>query len=921
MNIFSLFAVFAFIFYLFLGYYTLKKDSKALLNRVFFALCLSFALWAFSYIFFYSAPDKESAFFWYHISAPGWTLFPAISLHFILILTEKNRLLKNWWTYIVLYAPAALFLNKTWTDILLVKDLVRCGSSWCEVAPEFSIWFFAYVAYYTVFIISELVIAAIWAFRSKSSRIKKQISFIVATAFPALMLSIVTDTIMPLAGIYALPSIASLLILIWVLGIWYSMYKYSLMTITPSIAADKIVSHMMDMLILLNKEGRITKVNQQTEKILNCHESKIVGMPFEMFVSRTDRLNKALSSISVSDSHTYVYEDELRCSSGEMVPVKLSFSLISDSSSEPLGIVVVCQDVRQMRQLQQEIMQREIAQETLLAAESKFRGLVEQSLVGIYIVQDDKLKYVNPKFAEIFGYSRQEILHNKSMLDLVSEASRVDVGTSLVECSGRSAKDIHYCFRGRRRDGELIEVEANGICTEYNGMPAVIGTVLDVTQRKQMEETIRYQAYHDPLTGLPNRLLFNDRLTLAIANAHRNKQLLAVLFLDLDYFKTINDTLGHSVGDQLLREVAGLIKERLREGDTVSRMGGDEYTILLNNISDPDDATRIAKEILTAIDRRWDICGHSFYVSASMGVSIYPSDGETADMLFKNADAAMYHVKDQGRNSYHFYSPAMNVKAFEQMMLENNLRHALQRSEFELHYQPQFEIPEKKIVGVEALLRWNHPERGLMYPKQFLQLAEKTGLIIPIGEWVLNNACRQYSLWEKNGFSNVRIAVNISTSQLRQKDFVAKVQDIIAATGIPPQMLELEITEHMAMLNIDTIISNLNRLADMGILISIDDFGTGYSSLSYLKRLPIHHLKIDQSFIKDLTTDPNESSIANAVIMIAKSLNLQTIAEGVETEEQLQFLERSKCDKVQGFLYSKPLTTTDLESRYLSKLF
>ncbi|MCE5312466.1 MAG: EAL domain-containing protein [Nitrospiraceae bacterium] len=921
MSVFSVFAIFAFIFYVFLGYYTLKKDSRAVLNRVFFALCMSFAIWAFSYIFFYSADNKEAAFFWYHLSAPGWTLFPAISLHFVLILTEKRKILSRWWAYPALYMPAAAFLLKTWTGTLLVQELVKCGTSWCEVAPEGSVWLWAYVAYYTVFILGELLIAGLWAFRSDSIRRKKQISIIIATACPTLLLSIVTDTIMPVVGIYAIPSIASILILIWVFGIWYSMYRYSLMAITPSIAVDEIISRMVDVLILLAPDGCVIKVNQQAENILQHTEREMTGRHFSAFVSDPERFKNALSTISRNGASCESYEDEFITKSGAGIPAKLSISLIRDNGEELIGFVVVGHDVRQMKQLQQEIMQKEMVQETLLAAESKFRGLVEQSLVGIYIVQDDKLKYVNPKFAEIFGYSREEILNDKSMLDLVVEESRVAVGASLGQCSNKSARDIHYNFKGSRRDGTVIDVEANGICTEYNGMPAVIGAVLDITQRKQMEETIRYQAYHDPLTGLPNRLLFNDRLTLAIANAHRNSQFLAVLFLDLDHFKTINDTLGHSVGDQLLREVAAVIKERLREGDTVSRMGGDEYTIILNDISEADDAAKIAKEILSAIDRRWDIGGHSFHVSASMGVSIYPTDGETTDALLKNADAAMYHVKEQGRNSYHFYSPAMNVKAFEQMMLENNLRHALERCEFELHYQPQFEISEKKIVGVEALLRWHHPERGLMYPKQFLQLAEKTGLIIPIGEWVLNNACMQFSAWKDNGFPDMRIAVNISTSQLRQKNFVHTIQDVLTASGMPPHMLELEITEHMAMLNIDTIISNLNRLSDMGILISIDDFGTGYSSLSYLKRLPIHHIKIDQSFIKDLTDDPNEASIANAVILIAKSLNLQTIAEGVETEEQLRFLQRSRCDKVQGFLYSKPLSTSELETRYLSQLF
>jgi len=431
--------------------------------------------------------------------------------------------------------------------------------------------------------------------------------------------------------------------------------------------------------------------------------------------------------------------------------------------------------------------------------------------------------------------------------------------------------------------------------------------------RKRAEDTVERQAHYDLLTNLPNRTTFRDRLTVALAQAGRNRKMLAVLFVDLDRFKTIVDTLGHTIGDQVLRGVAERLGASLEEGDTLARMGGDEFVILLPQINRADRAVRVAQRIIEAIKPPFHFDRNELHITMSIGITLFPYDGEDADTLLKNADTALYRAKEQGRNNYQLYTPAMNARAFERLALENSLRRAVERKEFLMYYQPQIDVRTQTIVGAEALLRWQHPDLGIVYPSEFISIAEETGLITQLGEWVLRTACMQNKVWQKAGLPPITVAVNLSARQFQQQDLVENVARILKETGLDARWLEMEITEGIAMQNADYTNVLLRGLKEMGVRVALDDFGTGYSSLNYLKKFPIDTLKIDQSFVRDLTTDANDAAIANAVIVLAHSLKLKVIAEGVETRQQEAFLLEHHCDLIQGFLFSSPLPAAAFE--------
>jgi diguanylate cyclase (GGDEF)-like protein/PAS domain S-box-containing protein len=425
---------------------------------------------------------------------------------------------------------------------------------------------------------------------------------------------------------------------------------------------------------------------------------------------------------------------------------------------------------------------------------------------------------------------------------------------------------------------------------------------------------LNYLAYYDVLTGLPSRTLFQDRLGQALTSANRHESKLAVLLLDLDDFKNINDSLGHNAGDQLLKQFATRLAGSLREGDTAARLGGDEFVAILDNVASEEDATLVAQKILKLNIEPFTIDGHKLFVTCSIGISFYPKDGEDAETLLKNADAALYRAKDLGRNNAQFCSAEMNAKALQRLTLENNLRHALERQEFLLHYQPRVDLHSGEITGMEALVRWQHPEQGLIPPGRFIPAAEDSGLIVPLGAWVLHTACAQNKAWQATGLKPVCMAVNLSARQFRQQDLVEVVTRILQETGLDAAYLELELTESMVMQNVETTIATLTRLKAIGVKFSIDDFGTGYSSLSYLKRFPIDYLKIDQSFVRDISTDPDDAAITKTIISMAHDLGLRVIAEGVETQEQETFLRLHHCDEMQGYLFSKPVSAEQVEA-------
>lgn len=464
-----------------------------------------------------------------------------------------------------------------------------------------------------------------------------------------------------------------------------------------------------------------------------------------------------------------------------------------------------------------------------------------------------------------------------------------------------------------------VNLQAEAVFDDQLKALSIVGTAQDISERKRSEREIHRLAYFDSLTGLPNRTLFKDRVTQALSHARRYQTTLATLFLDLDRFKAINDTLGHHIGDLLLKSVADRLADSVRHSDSVgrsvdqepthelARLGGDEFTVLLTNLRDVQDAGKVARRILEALTKPFLINGHEIFVTVSVGIAIFPTDGDSVDMLLKHADNAMYHAKEQGRNNYQFYSTAMNAAANERLVMESELRHATEREEFVVYYQPQIDLRTMGIVGGEALVRWRHPRQGLLGPAVFLAVAADSGLIRTIDEWVLRTVCRQSRVWQQRGLSPTRISINVSNSLFHGNTLVKAVEDTLRETGLSPGWLELELTESVAMRNVDVSIALLRNLKAMGIQLAIDDFGTGYSSLSFLQRLPIDVVKIDQSFVREISRQTGPVPIVRAIIAMAHSLQLQVLAEGVEQEDQRAILLAESCDQAQGYLFGRPM--------------
>jgi diguanylate cyclase (GGDEF)-like protein/PAS domain S-box-containing protein len=544
--------------------------------------------------------------------------------------------------------------------------------------------------------------------------------------------------------------------------------------------------------------------------------------------------------------------------------------------------------------------------DALRESESRFRALADTAPCAIFIYQGQSFLYVNAAGADLTGYSLAE-LQQLAFWDIVHPEFQDLIRERGLARQRGEPVPTRYEFKIRRKDGQPRWVDFSAGTIEFDGQPAALGTAFDVTERKRAEEQITEIAYHDNLTGLPNRLLFHDRLRQAVVQAHRGGHRVAVLFLDLDRFKTINDSLGHTVGDRLLRGVSERISDSVRESDTVARLGGDEFTLLLPRVNDATDVAKVAEKILESLRQAFPVDGHELFVTSSMGISLYPEDGHDPESLVKNADTAMYRAKELGRDKYQLYTPAMNARAMERLALENSLRKALTNDELIIYYQPVVDLETRRIRGLEALLRWRHPELGLVSPAEFIPLAEVTGLILPIGPWLLRTACSQAKAWQEQGMPGLTVSVNLSARQFQQEDLVEQVTHALDVSGLAPACLDLEITESHAMQSPETAAEILRALKAVGVRISIDDFGIGYSSLGYLKRLPIDTLKIDQSFVRDIITDPDDAAIVTAVIAMARTLKLSVVAEGVETEEQLAFLAARGCDRMQGYLFSHPL--------------
>ena len=543
-------------------------------------------------------------------------------------------------------------------------------------------------------------------------------------------------------------------------------------------------------------------------------------------------------------------------------------------------------------------------------AESKMLRLsqaVEQNPAAIVLTDPTgNIEYVNPKFTQITGYSFDEVYGKNPRLlksgKTTNEEYR-ELWTAI-----KAGKEWRGEFYNRRKDGSFFWERAliTSVRDPDDSIMHFLAIKEDISERKEYEDRMQHLATHDQLTGLPNRALMYDRLEQSIYFAKRSQRLVAVIWLDLDRFKIINDSLGHASGDELLRQFAQRLNKSVREADTVARLGGDEFVVLLAEIAEESDVHMVAKKILSTMSEPYVLNAREITLSASLGVSLYPRDGIDGETLLRNADIAMYRAKEEG-DTFCFYAPEMNIRIHEVLELESDLRRALDRNELSLHFQPKVEIASGQIVGAEALLRWQHPLRGSISPTRFIPIAEETGLIYPIGEWVLTNICKQIKIWQNQGISVVPLAINLSAKQFRSSDLLKSVQNAIEENAINPCLLELELTESMIMRDPQNAVNTMQQLKALGLKLSLDDFGTGYSSLNYLRRFPVDQLKIDCSFICDVATDTSAAAVTNSIVAIAHTLGLKAVAEGVETIEQFNFLRACKCDSFQGYYFSKPV--------------
>jgi len=560
-------------------------------------------------------------------------------------------------------------------------------------------------------------------------------------------------------------------------------------------------------------------------------------------------------------------------------------------------------------------------------------AIMETLGFGVMLIDADthRIIYTNSKIMSLGGYPEGTIIgqtcHNVVCPAEMGHCPITDKG-QLVDNSERTMV---------RADGTKMSIIKTAVPFTLNGNRYLIESIVDNTERKiireqlmksneklrleiikreQAQEKVNHLAFHDHLTGLANRLLFSDQLSHAILLSDRMAKMLAILYLDLDGFKMINDTMGHTIGDQLLVEVSKRLVNSVRKSDLFARIGGDEFIIMIENIEDIETVNVVAEKVLTSFNRPYKLNNQDVFITASIGVAIYPSDGDNAETLIKNADIAMYKAKENGRNQYLLCTPVMKTNISETMKLSNQLYGALNRNELELYYQPQVNCKSKTIIGLEALLRWNHPERGLVSPGKFIPIAEHTGLIIPIGEWVLRTACKQNKAWQDAGFPQVPVAVNLSVRQFQNSDLVKQVEEILLETRLDPRYLELEITESIVMKETAYVVDILSALRKRGIAISIDDFGTEYSSLNYLKQLPVDKIKIAMPFVQGISVSDKDEAITKAIIVLARNLGLRVIAEGVKTKKQLSFLSKRMCDEIQGFYYYKPMPVNEVKKLF-----
>jgi len=648
--------------------------------------------------------------------------------------------------------------------------------------------------------------------------------------------------------------------------------------------------------------GNFTFLNDSVCRVLGYSREELIGMNNRHYTTDKETAQKvfqAFYQVYTTGVPLKEFGWDITRKDGNKRYVEGSISLLKDSSGKAIGFRGVSHDVTE----------RKHAEKALRQSEEKYRNILENIQEAYFEVDlSGNFTFFNDSLCRVTGCLREELIgaNYKYFSDEENSKNVFQVFNNVYKT--RRPKE-RFDWLIIRKDGTKRYIEASvSLQKDSSNKPnGFKGVIRDITERKLIEQELNHMATHDVLTGLPNRLMFSQLLNHAILSAQRNRKQLAVLFIDLDRFKTINDSLGHEAGDVMLQEIAGRFRHLLRAADIVGRLGGDEFIIMIEDVNELSQVATLAQKILTTTIKPVDIMGEECRVTASIGISIYPSDGQDEQSLMKNADIAMYFAKEEGKNNYKFYSENIRSIANERFSIETNLRRALERNELSLNYQAKLNFRTRQITGVEALLRWNNPYLGSVTPTQLIPIAEETGMIVPIGRWVLKTACAQNVAWQNQGLPPICMAVNLSLRQLTDEKLLGDIKATLEETGMAPDLLELEITESMVMHNPERLIPVLNKIKDMGIRLAIDDFGTGYSSLAQIKNYPVNTLKVDRSFIRNLPFDSENKAITEAVIIMGKNLHLTVVAEGVETQEEENFLRQQVCDEMQGFYFSKPI--------------
>jgi diguanylate cyclase (GGDEF)-like protein/PAS domain S-box-containing protein len=653
------------------------------------------------------------------------------------------------------------------------------------------------------------------------------------------------------------------------------------------------------------------EINEQRYTFANKAYAHTYGWTEQTILGRTVREvigEEAYQLISphveaVINGKTVNYERPIISPDGEQRFIEVDLIPHFNDGTQ-LGAFIVINDITKHR----------LAEQAVRESEERLRKFAAATNDGILFQENGIVVDCNETICNMFGYELAE-LKGHHLFEFMAPES-----WDLTMHHIRTRYEKPYEIQGLHKDGRKIPLEVVGKEMPYQGGTTRMSIVRDITDRKRAEARIQFMAHHDSLTLLPNRANLMERLELMLSASRRKQTFVAMMFIDLDHFKTVNDSLGHHAGDALLKIIAGRLKSCLRDADTVARLGGDEFLVVVPDLREPQAVGQVADKIIEVVSESCTIEGQTLSISPSIGISIFPRDGNSPDDLIKNADAAMYLAKEHGRSNYQFFTPRLNNLAFEALSIESSLRDAIRQNEFVLHYQPQSRIEGGQIVATEAVIRWQHPDEGLVMPEKFIGVAEQRGLIIPIGAWVLEEACRQNVAWQAEGLPPIPVVVNLSAVQFKRRDLVQDVAQVLQKTGLDGRYLELEVTESVLMEDVSTVTNTLMALRDIGVKIAIDDFGTGYSSLSYLKRFPIDKLKIDRSFIRDLPQDSDDLAITGAIISMAQSLKIKTLAEGVETAEQFALLRERGCDEIQGYYLSRPLPAEALAQFLRSRM-